>query len=131
MASLLFRLPYFPLREMMLAIGLIPAERSVMKQVLQAGTSVAVTPGGWRESDHLQTYNLVLKRRQGFVQLAAETGAQLVPVLCLGEQDVVGAPEPGFKLIKAVVPSRPMPLHVVFGKVRLCPHQGCEWQCWF
>lgn len=118
-SSLLFRLPYFPMREFMLAIGCIPAERACMKTSLQAGTSVAVTPGGWRDSDHLQTYNIVLKRRQGFVQLAAETGAQLVPVLCLGEQELVGPPEPGYKLIKWVIPPRPMPIHVVFGKVRM------------
>lgn len=89
-----------------------------MKAALRAGVSVAVTPGGWREAQHLQTYNLVLARRHGFVALAMEAGAQLVPVLCLGEQDLVGAPEPGFLVLKWMVSSRPHPVRVVFGEVR-------------
>jgi hypothetical protein len=47
-------------------------------------------------------------------------GASLVPVLCLGEQDVVGPMELGYRFWKWEKPTRPYPVHVVFGKVS-CP----------
>jgi hypothetical protein len=107
------------IREFLLACGCLPAQRQLLKQALLSGTSIAVTPGGWAESQHLQSYRLVLQKRKGFVSLAAETGAHLVPVLCLGEQEVVGPVEPGFMWIKWAFPSRVRPVHVVFGEVRL------------
>jgi hypothetical protein len=66
----------------------------------------------------------VLKQRRGFVQLAQlaqQSGALLVPVLCLGEQDVATALAPGPLLwgYRFLQTFRPHPVKVVFGKVRL------------
>lgn len=43
-----------------------------------------------------------------------------MPVLCLGEQDVVGPVEMGYRFWKWQKPARPHPVHVVFGEVG-CP----------
>jgi len=49
------------------------------------------------------------------VTLAAETGAQLVPVLCLGEQHVAGPASLFYWWVKYLVSTRPLPVKVVFG----------------
>jgi hypothetical protein len=136
-ANVLLQFPLPFSREFLLACGCIPAEWSALKVALQGGTSVAITPGGWAESLYVQSYKLVLKRRRGFVALAAETGAVLVPVLACGEQDIAGPAEPFFQIVKWVLPQRAHPVHMVFGEVRTvscqmsaclhirtCPHIG-------
>jgi 1-acyl-sn-glycerol-3-phosphate acyltransferase len=37
----------------------------------------------------------VLNKRKGFVRIALQTGAQLVPVIGFGENDLYGIKEPG------------------------------------
>lgn len=116
-ANLLLQFPLPFSREFLLACGCIPAEWTALKKALQGGTSVAITPGGWAESRYTQSYKLVLKRRRGFVALAAETGAALVPVLACGEQDLAGPAEPLSHFVKWVLPQRAHPVHMVFGEV--------------
>jgi hypothetical protein len=117
----LFVLPFPFLREFLLACGCIPADRDSMRSALRAGCSVAVTPGGWREARYTGSYQLLLKQRKGFVQLAQATGAALVPVLCVGEQDlgVVPADTPHFLLwlYRILQFYRPHPVKVVYGQV--------------
>lgn len=77
----LFQLPIVLVREALLALGCVPASRALLKAELLAGTSIAITPGGFREPTHTGQYQLLIKeRRRGFVSLALETGAALVPV---------------------------------------------------
>lgn len=54
------------------------------------GRAITIVVGGARESlDALpHTMRLVLKRRKGFIKLAIRTGADLVPVLAFGENDL-------------------------------------------
>jgi 2-acylglycerol O-acyltransferase 2 len=54
------------------------------------GRAITIVVGGARESLEAQPYSLrlVLKRRKGFVKLAIRTGADLVPVLAFGENDL-------------------------------------------
>lgn len=49
--------------------------------------------GGALESLHVTpgTIDIIVKRRQGFVRLAAETGASIVPVISFGENDLFTA----------------------------------------
>lgn len=125
--SQLFAMPIPLLREFLLACGCIPADRTSMLLALSAGRSLAVSPGGWREGQFYGSYKLVVKQRRGFVQLARQSGAMLVPVLCLGEQDVATAPGaptvgvPGWLLwfYRFLQTFRPHPVKVVLGKVRL------------
>ena len=121
--SQLFAMPMPLLREFLLACGCIPADRTSMLRALSAGRSLAVTPGGWREGEFFGSYKLVVKQRRGFVQLAQQSGAMLVPVLCLGEQDIAIMPAgaPGWLLwfYRFLQTFRPHLVKVVFGKVRL------------
>jgi 2-acylglycerol O-acyltransferase 2 len=54
------------------------------------GRAITIVVGGARESLGAQPYRirLVLKRRKGFVKMAIRTGADLVPVLAFGENDL-------------------------------------------
>jgi len=54
------------------------------------GRAITIVVGGARESLDALPYSLrlVLKRRKGFVKLAIRTGADLVPVLSFGENDI-------------------------------------------
>jgi 1-acyl-sn-glycerol-3-phosphate acyltransferase len=113
--SQLLRVPMMLIREALLAMGCCPADANTLRRELLAGTSIAITPGGWKESRHLCSYNLILQKRLGFVALAVETGAQLVPVLCLGEQDLVGPATFWYWWVKYLACNRPMPVRVVFG----------------
>lgn len=87
--------------------------------MLQAGTSVAVTPGGWHEAQYNNTYNIVLQKRRGFVKIAADCGAALVPVLCLGEHCVVAAAGNSTRsgcILSFLRAWRPVHQRVVFGR---------------
>jgi 2-acylglycerol O-acyltransferase 2 len=54
------------------------------------GRAITIVVGGARESLDAQPYSLrlVLARRKGFVKMAIRTGADLVPVLSFGENDL-------------------------------------------
>lgn len=54
------------------------------------GRAITIVVGGAAESLDAQPYSLrlVLKRRKGFVKMAIRTGADLVPVLAFGENDL-------------------------------------------
>jgi len=54
------------------------------------GRAITIVIGGARESLDAQPYSLrlVLKRRKGFVKMSIRTGADLVPVLAFGENDL-------------------------------------------
>lgn len=65
---------------------------------------VALVVGGAQEALYSRpsNYQIHIKRRKGFVKIALETGAHLVPVISFGEVDVYDSPnnEPGSKLRK-------------------------------
>ncbi|KAK5987689.1 Diacylglycerol O-acyltransferase 2A [Cladobotryum mycophilum] len=91
-----FRIPFY--RDWILAMGM----RSVSKESIRnhltkggpdgkgQGRAVTIVVGGARESLEAQpgTLRLVLKGRKGFVKMALRTGADLVPVLAFGENDL-------------------------------------------
>ena len=54
------------------------------------GRAITIVVGGARESLETRpgTLRLVLRRRKGFVKLAVRAGADLVPVLAFGENDI-------------------------------------------
>ncbi|KAL3147396.1 diacylglycerol O-acyltransferase 1 [Trebouxia sp. C0009 RCD-2024] len=84
-----FRCP--TVRELMLSLGLVDVSKRTLLKVLQKpGRAVALAVGGAEESllSCPRTMELVLKKRQGFVRIAVQAGADLVPVLVFGENDV-------------------------------------------
>ena len=60
------------------------------------GRAITIVVGGARESLDAQphTLRLVLKRRKGFVKLGIRTGADLVPVLAFGENELYEQVQP-------------------------------------
>jgi len=76
-------------RDIYLWLGYIDASASVAYKALNKGHSLVVLPGGEQEmmlakpGDH----SVVLKNRMGFVRLAIQSGAWLVPTYAFGAND--------------------------------------------
>merc|ERR1719401_2359817 len=87
-ASVLFRIPL--VRELALWTGCIDASRPVAARALRRGHSLMVIPGG--EMEQIRTQDgcegVCLSTRLGFVKLALETGAALVPCYAFGCVDL-------------------------------------------
>nr|POE63412.1 diacylglycerol o-acyltransferase 2a [Quercus suber] len=91
-----FRIPLY--RDHALRLGLASVSRESCENLLSKGgpngegmgRAITIVIGGARESLDAKPYTLrlVLKRRKGFVKLAIRTGADLVPVLAFGENDI-------------------------------------------
>ncbi|KAK9778446.1 putative diacylglycerol O-acyltransferase [Seiridium cardinale] len=91
-----FRIPLY--RDYVLAMGVRSVSKDSIANILTRGGSnnegmgraVTIVIGGARESLEAQpgSMRLVLKQRKGFIKLAVRTGADLVPVLAFGENDL-------------------------------------------
>ena len=91
-----FRIPLY--REYILSLGIQSVSKESITNILTQGgrngegmgRAVTIVIGGARESLEAQpgTMHLVLGERKGFVKLAIRTGADLVPVLAFGENDL-------------------------------------------
>ena len=80
---------FFLVREYILLAGFISADREALESKLRQGDSIVLITGGAAEALYAQSgrFTLYLKRRQGFIKLALETGAAVVPCLGFGEND--------------------------------------------
>jgi 1-acyl-sn-glycerol-3-phosphate acyltransferase len=84
-ANVLFQIPLA--RFLFLNLGCIDADKSTCNRALKDGMSLYLLPGGLQE----QTLSVndketvFLKKRKGFVKLAIEHQATLVPIFCFGE----------------------------------------------
>jgi len=91
-----FRVPIY--RDYALALGLASVSRESCDNLLSRGgrngegmgRAITIVVGGARESLDAKPgqIKLVLKRRKGFIKLAIRNGADLVPVLGFGENDL-------------------------------------------
>jgi len=91
-----FRIPLY--REYILSLGIQSVSKESITNILTKGgrndegmgRAVTIVVGGARESLEAQpwTMHLVLSQRKGFIKLAIRTGADLVPVLAFGENDL-------------------------------------------
>ncbi|CBX90391.1 similar to diacylglycerol O-acyltransferase 2B [Plenodomus lingam JN3] len=91
-----FRYPIY--REYALRLGMASVSRESCQNILSKGgpngegmgRAITIVVGGARESLDARpgTIKLVLRRRKGFIKMALRTGADLVPVLAFGENDV-------------------------------------------
>lgn len=86
-ASFCFYIPGY--RDFCLAGGVIDAARYNAKRALSNGCSIALVPGGATEALYAMPgrNTLVLKNRKGFIKLALEAGADIVPVYSFGETE--------------------------------------------
>eukprot|EP01138_Halocafeteria_seosinensis_P005551 gb/GECG01005674.1/.p1 GENE.gb/GECG01005674.1/~~gb/GECG01005674.1/.p1 ORF type:complete len:271 (+),score=19.07 gb/GECG01005674.1/:1-813(+) len=133
-ASAVFNLPF--MRDFYLWFGAVDATREALNLQLNKGNSVALLPGGIKEqllvcSPKRET--IVLNKRKGFIRLALQHGASLVPVFIFGERDAYktsrvlsGVSWFLKRLFNAGIPmvrgrffsmvAYPVPLHLVMGK---------------
>ncbi|KAK3936070.1 diacylglycerol acyltransferase-domain-containing protein [Diplogelasinospora grovesii] len=91
-----FRIPIY--REYILSMGLRSVSKESITNILTRGgpnnegmgRAVTIVVGGARESLEAQpgTLHLILGERKGFIKIALRTGADLVPVLAFGENDL-------------------------------------------
>ena len=91
-----FRIPLY--RDYALAMGLASVSKESIENLLSKGgvngegmgRAVTIVVGGARESLNAEPHSLrlVLNSRKGFVKLAIRQGADLVPVLAFGENDL-------------------------------------------
>lgn len=91
-----FRVPLY--RDWALRLGLASVSRESCDNILSRGglngegmgRAITIVVGGARESLECRpgTLNLVLAKRKGFIKLAVRNGADLVPVLAFGENDI-------------------------------------------
>jgi len=91
-----FRIPIY--RDYILGMGILSVSKESITNTLTQGgpngqgmgRAVTIVVGGARESLEAQpgTMHLVLGERKGFVKMAIRTGADLVPVLAFGENDL-------------------------------------------
>lgn len=87
-ATVALRVPL--IREMWLWSYCIDASKHVARNALKHNTNLLLYPGGEREQMMTQKgkHRLFLKSRKGFVKLAIESGAKLVPIYVFGETDL-------------------------------------------
>ena len=91
-----FRIPFY--RDYALAMGLASVSRESIENLLSKGgtngegmgRAVTIVVGGARESLNSEPHKmrLVLNSRKGFVKIAIRQGADLVPVMAFGENDL-------------------------------------------
>jgi len=91
-----FRVPLY--RDYILRMGLASVSRESCENILSKGgrngegmgRAITIVVGGAGESLETQpgTLRLILSRRKGFVKLAIRSGADLVPVLAFGENEI-------------------------------------------
>ncbi|KAL1935554.1 hypothetical protein VTP01DRAFT_4694 [Rhizomucor pusillus] len=85
-----FKIPFH--REYILALGMCDVSKKSCKAVLKSGPgrSIAIVIGGAAESLNARpgVMDLTLKKRLGFVKIAVETGASLVPTISFGENEL-------------------------------------------
>ncbi|KAG5922552.1 hypothetical protein E4U61_005018 [Claviceps capensis] len=91
-----FRVPFY--RDWILAMGIRSVSRESIRNILSKGgpdssgqgRAVTIVIGGARESLEAQpgTVRLILQGRKGFIKVALRAGADLVPVIGFGENDL-------------------------------------------
>ena len=88
-ANVLFWIPV--VRELFYVSGYVPAARPIAQSIMELShKSIVVCTGGEEESMHTTVGKdiYVLKNRKGFVRLALQYGASLVPVIGLENNDM-------------------------------------------
>ncbi|XP_055357501.1 2-acylglycerol O-acyltransferase 2-A-like [Paramacrobiotus metropolitanus] len=87
--KLLHQLPLY--REYVMSLGLCDVSKESIAYLMKQGpgTATAIVVGGAKEVFHTQPgTNLVLKTEKGFVKIAIQYGAHLVPTFAFGENDI-------------------------------------------
>ena len=84
----IFRIPL--LRQIFMDLGIVVAHPETGQALLEQEEIITIMPGGSREAfkPSRERYQLLWKRRKGFVRLAMQTGSPIVPAICIGNDDL-------------------------------------------
>ncbi|KAK0201493.1 diacylglycerol acyltransferase-domain-containing protein [Desarmillaria ectypa] len=85
-----FKLPFY--RDLIMWLGIASVSKRSCSNILEGGPgqSIAIVVGGAAESLSARpgTVDLTLRKRLGFIKIAIQHGANLVPVFSFGENDI-------------------------------------------
>ncbi|KAJ3078074.1 diacylglycerol O-acyltransferase 1, partial [Quaeritorhiza haematococci] len=100
-----FRVPFF--RDILLSLGFVSVSRRSCDNILSQGpgNSCMIVVGGAAEALYAfpGTFDLVIKKRLGFIKVALRQGACLVPVMAFGENDLWDqVPNPKGSLLRKI-----------------------------
>jgi 1-acyl-sn-glycerol-3-phosphate acyltransferase len=120
--DLVFRIP--GVRRSLSRYGTVPASPRNMRRALGAGAALLVYPGGDHETyrPSWQSDEIDFAGRTGFIQLALETGVDIVPVVAIGGQETALFLGRGGRLARAFGLDRLLRLKVL--PVQLAPPFG-------
>lgn len=98
----IFRIPL--LRQGFLDLGIVVAHPQIGRALLEQEEIVTIMPGGSREAfkPSRERYQLMWKRRKGFVRLAIQTGAPIVPAVCIGNDEMYHVFLDGYRLSERI-----------------------------
>mmetsp|Transcript_4483 Transcript_4483/g.13598 ORF Transcript_4483/g.13598 Transcript_4483/m.13598 type:complete len:330 (+) Transcript_4483:97-1086(+) len=99
----LFFIPFY--RDWLYAHDVICADKDSLRKALEKGDSICIPVGGASEALEAfpKTMRVLVKRRKGLIKVALETGASLVPILSIGENDMFEqVPNPKGSLLRMV-----------------------------
>jgi len=84
----IFRIPL--LRQIFMDLGIVVAHPETGQALLEQEEIVTIMPGGSREAfkPSRERYQLMWKRRKGFIRLAMRTGSPIVPAVCIGNDEL-------------------------------------------
>eukprot|EP00760_Papus_ankaliazontas_P033171 PhM_4_TR6217/c0_g1_i1/m.33446 len=101
-ASACFYAPLY--RDLLLASGVVDAARYNARAVLNRGNSLLLVPGGATEAlyAHPGNHTVYLRCRKGFIKLALECGADLVPVYGFGEVECYSQLSAKWPFVKSI-----------------------------
>jgi 1-acyl-sn-glycerol-3-phosphate acyltransferase len=97
-----FRIPV--LRQFFMDLGIVLANPQTGRELLEREEIVFIMPGGAREAfkSSQDRYQLMWKRRMGFVRLAIRAGAPIIPVVCIGIDDTYHVLFDGYRLSERI-----------------------------
>ena len=114
-------------REVSLWLGAVDASLSTAKRVLAAGLSVCVYPGGSKEifktDRRVRETVLELRERTGFVRLAMQHGAPLVPVAVFNERAAYERIDVPTWLRDLCLRTLRLPVLLFYGRFALLPYR--------